>query len=71
MKIISSKSVAPIYLKAGYTLQVNYTGVDGVTTLFTTDSIDEDQVIDKFIFTRIEDEFGLSSGIGILMGKSV
>lgn len=64
MKILKDVDIAPIYMRPGSTLSVDW---NGETIL--TQPIETEMVVDRAIVFEVQDQFGFKTGIGVVLGE--
>jgi len=71
---LMERDIEPLYLGPGYTLSINYKRYDENNKLIINEIIEKEEmteelIADKAIIFRLENEFCLEKGIGVVLGK--
>ena len=70
MEILLEKSISPLHMRVGDTLNVTYTDSNGKSHILDAIPFESARTIDRIVMVRVGEEFGFVDGIGALLGKS-
>lgn len=70
MEIVSKAIIAPIGLRSGDTLTVNYTDKEGASHRLVQHCVDEPLMVDTLLVIKTKDAYGLRAGLGVILGEA-
>jgi endonuclease YncB( thermonuclease family) len=73
MKILKENCYkdAPMYMRTGDTLSINYTNEEGKTTLLDSIDFQKSQKIDRVVIAEITNEYGFVTGLCGIVGEAL